>query len=177
MTVLTHTVNFYVTFGGSNDFVQSGASIISDNTITDARDEVRTIDVVTRSPLSADYTPINPLVGTSLTYAWWDYRKAEMWQFNLWDTSTTTLFANALCQTLFNSMHNKNAEWQAVYGAKGYGAYTYPDIDDLNVYIMWGYPLQSDKEHIMSEIIIVPYFYRGADPQRHLLITINNTTV
>lgn len=176
MTVLTHTVKFYVTFGGHNDFVVDGDYIVSDNTISVANNEVRTIDTITRSPTSNEYLPVYPLDGTSLKYKWWDYRKEEMWNFNLWNTTSTTLFANQLCQAIYNSMHNKITEWSAVYGSTDYLGVYYPTIDNLNVYIMWGYPLDENKQ-VMNEVIIVPYFYRGKDPQHSLEISINSTTV
>jgi len=178
MAVLTHTINFYVVFSGLNDFVHDGGdNVISDNTFSSARDEVRTIDEVTRSPDSAAYTPIYPLDGTDISFEWWYYREAEMWTFNLWNTTSKALFANDLCQTLYNSIHENIAEWAAVYGYANYGGYQYPSIDNLNVYICWGNPLQTDQVNVLSDRQIFPFFYLGKDPEHSLEIIINEKTV
>lgn len=181
MAVLTHTVNFHVVFSGLNDFVQDGDYVISDNTIGTAFDQVRTIDEITRSPNSAEYTPVSPLDGTDLKYEWWAYRQDEIWDFNIWDVSSKTAFANDICQTLYNSMHEKISEWIAVYGQADYGGYVYPFIDDLNVYICWGKPLLTDKINTMSQRQIFVFFYRGNDPEAaeyiNTIITINEKTI
>jgi len=180
MAVLTHSVDFYVVFSGLNDFVQDGDYVISDNTISASASQVRTLDDITKSPLSADYLPVSPFDGATnnLKYEWWVLREEEMWDFNLWDVSTKALFAQELCQTIYNSMHENIAEWIAVYGQANYDGYIYPDIDDLNVYICWGHPLlAADHINTMSDKQIFVFFYLGNDPESGTIITINEKTV
>ena len=178
MAILSHTINFYVTFGGANDFVFDGSDlVISDNTVTEARDEIRTIDQITRSPDVATYLPVSPLNGTDLEFEWWEYREAEKWTFNLWDTSTRALFAQDLCQTLYNSIHENIDEWSAVYGSIDSEGTFYPCINDLNVYIIWGKPLLQSKVATISDTLILPFFYRGKDPEHSLEFNINEKTV
>ena len=177
MAVLTHTIKFYVTYGGANDFVLDGDYVVSDNTVGSARLEVRTIDEITRSPDVATYLPVYPLEGTDLKFDWWEYRAAEKWTFNLWDTSSRELFAQDLCQTLYNSIHENISEWSDVYGSSDYGGEFYPCINDLNLYIIWGKPLLPNKVQTITDTLILPFFYRGKDPEHSLEIIINEKTV
>jgi len=183
MTVLAHTVNFHVVFSGLNDFItDGGTAVVSEDTLSSAFDQVRTIDAITRSPAVATYTPVSPLSGSNIEFEWLDYRQVEMWDFNVWDVSSKTAFAQDLCQTLYNSMHEEIAGWIAVYGQANYDGDIYPFIDDLNVYICWGYPLAADKiNKLNNQRIIFPFFYRGNDPEAaefvNTIITINEKTV
>ena len=179
MTLLTHTVNFYVGFSGMNDFVRDDIYVVSDNVFSVTADQVRTLDDITKSPLSAEFLPVTPFDGvtTDLKYEWWDYRQDEMWAFNRWDVSSNNSLAQDVCQTIYNSMHEKITEWGNVYGLSNYDGDIYPNIDDLNVYIYWGYPIDSSVTGTMSEKQIYVFFYLGNDPERSNIITINDKTV
>ena len=165
-TPLTHTIDFSIVFSGLNDFVtDGGAYVISDNTVGYPTTQIRTIDQITRSPNSVDYLPVLPLSGTDLYFKWTDYRLAEMWTFNIWNTSSQTLFAHQLAQTIYNSIHSNISGWGEVYGLANYDGFEYPNIDEMNIYICWGFPLDTDHMNTLPDQLIFPFFYLGRDPQ------------